>query len=90
MTTTKLRGRIHHGFKPSYVEGAARAFDIFGHMPVRRCGDSSPEAVWFAIQSDWEAVGRDLHRAMIVFGTKHGLEEKLGVPGDRKTTASGS
>ena len=82
MTTTKLRGGIRHRVKPSYIEGAARAFDLFGHMPVRRCGDSSPEAVWFAIRGDWEAIGQDLRRAMIVFRTEHRLEEKLGVPGD--------
>ncbi len=61
----KHRGRsdILCCYRPSFVEGMARIFDFFGHMPVRRCRDSSPQATWDALYGDWETIGADLWKA---------------------------
>ena len=87
----RTRSDILYKYRPSFVEGAARAFDIFGHMPVRECRDSSPEAVAAALAGDWETIGADLRNAMLDFESEHGIEvlenmEQIGVAGDPKAS----
>ena len=82
---TKRRGGMRHQFRPSVTEGAARAFDIFGHMPVRRCDGSSPEAVWAAIREDWEAIGGDMWSAMVEFALEHDLDHEAVIVSDDPT-----
>lgn len=74
-------------YKPSFLEGMARAFDIFGYMPVYECRDSSHEAVANALARDWMVIGEDLRRAMLDFEEEHGLDvlnrlEAVGVTRD--------
>ena len=51
-----------------------RAIDLFGEVPVRQCMDSSYEAVWAALASDWETVGRDFWNAMARYEYDAGLD----------------
>ena len=55
-TKTRASSDILDRYRPSFIEGMARAFDVFGQMPVRECRDSSPEAVAEAIARDWSIV----------------------------------
>jgi len=50
--------------KPSFLEGVARLVDIAGTLDEYNYSDSDDEADSRAIESDWEAVGHDLHSAM--------------------------
>ena len=90
--TTQIRARsdILDRYRPSFTEGMARAFDVFGHMPVRECRDSSPEAVAEAIARDWSAVVTDLRVTMLKFEAAHEIEvlvklETKDVAGDGET-----
>ena len=74
--TTKARAHsnILDRYRPSFIEGMARAFDVFGHMPVRECRDSSPEAVAEAMARDWSIVVTDLRVTMLKFEAAHGIK----------------
>ncbi len=50
--------------KPSFLEGVARLVDIAGTLDEYNYSDSDDEADSRALQSDWEAVGNDLHSAL--------------------------
>ena len=90
--TTKSRAHsdILDRYRPSFIEGMARAFDVFGQMPVRECRDSSPEAVAEAMARDWSIVVKDLRVTMLKFEAAHGIEvladlETKDVAGDGET-----
>ena len=68
----------------------ARAFDVFGQMPVRECRDSSSEAVAEAMARDWSIVVKDLRVTMLKFEAAHGIDvlvdlETKDVAGDGET-----
>ena len=68
----------------------ARAFDVFGKMPVRECRDSSPEAVAVAIAGDWSTIVTDLRVSMLKFEAAHGIKlldklETCNFAGDEET-----
>ncbi len=64
---------ILYQVRPSFVEGMARAFDLFGTMPIRRCPDSSTDANAAAIHGDWKTIGDDMRKVMIDFENEHGI-----------------
>ena len=73
-TKTPQRSDILDRYRPSFIEGMARAFDVFGQMPVRECRDSSPEAVAEAMARDWSTVVGDLRVTMLKFEAAHGID----------------
>lgn len=90
-TKTRAHSDILDRYRPSFTEGMARAFDVFGHMPVRECRDSSPEAVAEAIAGDWATVVADLRGTMLKFEAAHGIDvlvklETSNVARDAETT----
>ena len=89
-TKTRAHSDILDRYRPSFIEGMARAFDVFGQMPMRECRDSSPKAVAEAIAGDWENIATDLRVAMLKFEAAHGIEvladlETKDVAGDGET-----
>ena len=73
-TKTRAHSDILDRYRPSFIEGMARAFDVFGHMPVRECRDSSQEAVAEAMARDWSIVVTDLRVTMLKFEAAHGIK----------------
>lgn len=57
--------------KPSFIEGIARLVDIGGTLNEYNCSCNEQEADYFAILSDWEAVGQDIIYAMKQFAKEH-------------------
>ena len=89
-TKNRTHSDILDRYRPSFTEGMARAFDVFGQMSVRECRDSSPEAVAEAIAGDWVTVVADLRVSMLKFEAAHGIEmlvdlETKDVAGDGET-----
>ena len=83
----RTRSDILYQIRPSFLEGMARAFDLFGAMPVRRCSDSSPDANIAAIHGDWMTIGDDLRKVMIDFERETGVAvlDALKEPGGERT-----
>ncbi|MGB8261571.1 MAG: hypothetical protein WCE75_14515 [Terracidiphilus sp.] len=50
--------------RPSFVSGAARVLDLGGVFDVYNVSKTPQEADERAIESDWRAIGGDLHDAM--------------------------
>ena len=70
----RTRSDFLYQFRPSFLEGFVRVFDIFGTMPVRGCRYHSPEADAKALRGDWETIGEDLRGAMMEFEVENGLD----------------
>ena len=83
----RTRSDILYQIRPTFFEGMARAFDLFGTMPVRRCSDSSPDANTAAIHGDWMTIGDDLRKVMIDFERENGVTvlDRLEGPGGERT-----
>ena len=78
-------------YRPSFGEGFARSFDLFGQRSGCRYGDSSPEAIIDALSRDWAVIASDMRVVMLRFESEHHIEvlhelEAANVAGDRKGT----
>jgi len=51
-------------FAPSLLEGFARLLDLGGTLAPQSSPGNPAELDYFALRSDWEAVGRDLWTSM--------------------------
>lgn len=56
---------------PSFVKGTARTVSIFGGLDEYVTSASPKDADAKAIRSDWEAVGKDLLKAIDTYGKTH-------------------
>lgn len=57
--------------RPSFLNGAARVFDIGGTLNVYNESPSTKIADLRALRSDWEVVGRDMRAAFNMFEKNH-------------------
>lgn len=50
--------------RPTFLEGMARVLDLSGSLTVYNFSETPEEADIRALRSDWEAIGKDLQRAI--------------------------
>ena len=53
--------------RPSFVEGAARVFDLGGTLNEYNTSPTGRDADAIAIRSDWVAIGQDIRDAIEMF-----------------------
>jgi hypothetical protein len=58
----------------SFWRGFASAFDLTGHFTPRYYGRDPQRADHEALKGDWEAIGRDMERAIRRFEKEHAEE----------------
>jgi hypothetical protein len=49
--------------RPSFLEGAARSFDLFGVLDEYNYSNNGPEADVMALRADMKAIGGDFRKA---------------------------
>jgi hypothetical protein len=54
--------------RPSFLKGAARVFDLGGVLTEFQLARTPAQSDLLALQSDWEAVGRDIRAGIAVVG----------------------
>lgn len=50
--------------RPSFLSGAARVLDLAGTFDQYNSSESDEEADFRALQSDWAAIGWDMHQVI--------------------------
>jgi hypothetical protein len=54
--------------RASFLLGAARTFDLWGHLDVYNYSRTPDEADAIALYSDWRVVGEDLFDSVVLYG----------------------
>ncbi len=49
--------------RPSFIEGVARIFDLGGTLSEYNICDTGEQADYWALWSDWHAIGNDIREA---------------------------
>ena len=62
--------------RPSFFEGAARAFDMGNTLSEYNRSETGELADCYALSADWRLIGDELRRAMEVFASVKQIETK--------------